>query len=509
MRSVLVLPLAAGFLAAFLPAPIAAQTDYALAFDPGGKRWRVEVRLPGRGEESLDFRLPLWTPGAYHVADYGRFVKELHAFDSEGKELGIERPEVGHFVLNGTSGASEILIRYEAESMSSGLFTNMVIDVEANRIARDYAYVNPVSLFGFVPARAQESVRLAVDAPDGWRVATVLERDEQGRFLAPSYLRFEDSPLLFSPALESATFEVEGKLHTVSVHGRGAADVQAIAAGCKRIVEAGAKLMGGLPYDRYHFLFGFVDEGGGSGLEHSFSTLILLARPTRIEESAHEFWGITAHEYFHLWCAERIHVAEIHTPDLLEPLETGTIWVNEGITEYFCRHLLLHAGFEDEQGLLDSYLTSQVPAEFLRKQPWTDVSRAAAEWSGMNDVMVFALRMYDFGPRTIFALDMTMRRATHGERGILDLLRLLVGEYVEQDRGFGEEELEDILARVGGSAAAEFYERYIDGDEIPDPAEFLDVIGYRAEGGSAVALDPASAEQLRARRDYFSITGEP
>ena len=509
MRTLLAASSLAGLLAILLPAPASAQTDYTLSFEQGGTRWRVEARLPGRGEESLDFRMPLWTPGAYHVADYGRFVKELRAFDSAGRELEVKRPDKGHFVLGGTAGAEEVVVRYEAESMSSGLFTNMVIDVEANRIAKDYAYVNPVSLFGFVPERMSEAVRLKVEAPAGWRAATVLEHDEEGRFLAPSYLRFEDSPLLFSPTLESATFEVEGKPHTVSVHGRGAEDARAIAAGCKRLVEAGSKLMGGLPYDRYHFLYGFVEEGGGSGLEHSFSTLILLSPSTGIEEDEHEFWGITAHEYFHLWCAERIHVAAIHAPDLLQPLETGTIWVNEGITEYFCRHLLLHAGFEDERELLDSYLRSQVPVEVLRKQPWTDVSRAAPDWSGMNDVMVFAMRMYEFGPRTIFALDMTMRRATEGERGILDLLRCLVSEYVDRDRGFGEEELESLLARIGGDEASEFYERFIDGDEIPDPADYLDVIGYRAEGGRAVALESASAEQLRARRDYFSVTGEP
>lgn len=486
-----------------------AQTDYALHFEPGGKHWRVEVRLAGRGEDALDFRFPLWTPGAYHVADYGRFVTELHAFDELGGELPTQRVDKGHFVVNGTAAAREVLLRYEAKSASSGTFSNDVIDVESNRIAAEYAFVNPVSLFGFVPSRAGEVVRLRVDLPEGWRAATVLEVDAEGRYLAPSYLRFEDSPLLFSRALESADFEVRGKPHRVSVHGRGAADVQAIAAGCKRIVEAGAESLNGLPYDRYHFLFGFVAEGGGSGLEHSFSTLILVSDSMDIDQSSHDFWGITAHEYFHLWCAERIHVAEIHTPNLLEPLETGTIWVNEGITEYFCRHLLMHAGFYDEEELLTTYLRNRIPVEALRKQSWTDVSRAASEWNGMADLMAFALRMYEFGPRTIFALDMTMRGATEGERGVLDLVRYLNANYVEQDRGFGEEELGEVLEAVGGEAALEFYRRYIDGDEIPDPALYLEVIGYHAENGKPVSLAKPSEAQLRARADYFSATGEP
>jgi predicted metalloprotease with PDZ domain len=493
-----------------LPALAGGALDYTLTFEPGGKRWTVEVRLDGRGEESLDFRFALWTPGAYHVADYGRFVKEFAAHDGGGAELAVERVGNGHFVVRGTAAAEQVVIRYEAESISNSIFSHGVIDVESNRIARGYAFVNPVSLFGFVPARMAEPLRLDVRLPEGWKAASVLARDAEGRFLAPGFLRLEDSPLLFSPKLETAEFVVEGKPHSVSVHGKGADDVRTIAAGCERIVTAGASLMGGLPYERYHFLYGFVDEAGGSGLEHSDSTLILVNSGMRVTDGELAFWGITAHEFFHLWCAERIHVQEIRRPDLLTPLVTGTIWVNEGLTEYFCRHLQLHAGFLEPEELLETYLAPDgFPPGALGKDSWTDVSRAAASWSGMGDVMAFAARMYATGPRTIFALDMSMRRATDGERGVLDLLQHLHTNYAQQDRGFGEDEMDDVLAAVGGAPAAEFFKRYIDGEEIPDPAEFLDVIGYRAVGSSVVELEQPSEDQLRARRDYFSITGKP
>jgi predicted metalloprotease with PDZ domain len=490
-------------------APATQAIDYALAFEPGGGEWRVEARMAGRGEEQVHFWIPLWTPGAYHVAEYGRFVRELRASDGRGRSLTVERDGTSHFVVRGSAGAEEIVLAYEAEPISSGLFSHGIIDVESNRLTSAYAFVNPVSLFGFVPERADEPVRLAVTLPDGWRAATVLAQDEQGRYLAPSYLRFEDSPLLFSPKLETRTFEVDGLPHAVSVHGKEGAEVDALAAGCKRIVEAGSQLMRGLPYDRYHFLYAFVPEAGGSGLEHSFSTLILLAPRTEVGEGERGLWGITAHEYFHLWCAERIHVEEIRAPDLTRPLQTGTIWVNEGITEYFCRHLLRVAGFLEEEELLASYLENRLPRGALPAQSWTDVSRAATRWEGMGELGLFAARMYAVGPPTIFALDMTMRRATEGERGVLDLLHHLDTNYARRGRGFTEDELDDVLGSVGGAPAAEFYARYIDGDELPDPTQYLDVLGYRFEAGALSALSDASEAQLRARRDYFSPTGQP
>lgn len=493
-----------------LPALAGQHADYALAFEPGEKLWRVEARFDGRGEDALEFRFALWTPGAYHTADFGRFVRELEAVDERGTALAVERKAPGHFVVSGARQAKELVLRYRAEAISDSLFSHGIIDVESNRITRGYAYVNPVSLFGFVPARMAEPLRLALRLPEGWKAATVLECDGEGRFLAPSFLRFEDSPLLFSPTLESASFEVDGKPHRVTAHGRSAADVRVIADGCKRLVEAGSKLMRGLPYDRYHFLFGFADEAGGSGLEHSYSTLILVNSGMRVDTTSQQFWGITAHEFFHLWCAERIHVEAIHHPDLLQPISTGTIWLNEGITEYFGKHLLMHAGMLEPEDVLESYVgKGGYEPSSLEGVSWTDVSRATASWKDMRDIMAFVSRMYVLGPRTIFALDMSMRRATKGERGVLDLLHHLMANYAAKDRGFGEQELDDVLAAVAGKPAVEFYERYIDGTHLPEPTQYLDVIGYRFEDGSLEELENPTPAQLTARRDYFSVTGMP
>jgi predicted metalloprotease with PDZ domain len=123
--------------------------------------------------------------------------------------------------------------------------------------------------------------------------------------------------------------------------------------------------------------------------------------------------------------------------------------------------------------------------------------------------MSFAMNMYMRGPRTMFALDLELRRATNGERGVLDLLHHLDAEYARKDRGFGEDELDDILATVAGQPAVDFYRRYIDGPETADPARLLELIGYRYQDGEVEALEEPSAAQARARRDYFSISGEP
>lgn len=494
---------------ACLASPASAQIDYDVRPDLEAAEWNVEVRFPARGQDEITFHFSRWTPGAYHFADYGRFVEELSATDSKGVPIEVERVEESEFHLTGTAGADAVVVRYRARAASGATLDSDVIDVEANRIREDYAYVNPPSLLGLVAGRLEEPTTVAFAFPEGWEVDGVLSRRDDGRFTAPSYLRLEDSPFLFSTGLRTATFEVEGKPHVVAVHGRDEADVLALAADCERIVRAASGLMHGLPYQRYHFLFAFVPEtSGGSGLEHTESTLILTGPRTEIESEGMRH--LTAHEFMHLWCAERIHVDGIRHPDFTRPFQTGTIWVNEGITEYMSRHILVHAGFLDP----DEMLTELVPVPSMQMpgdQSWTDVSRdfGADDKPLMRVVMPFMLRMYELGPKTILALDLEMRRATKGEAGVLDFLHTLMDEYDAKGRGFGESELPEILSRVAGTDMRPFYDRYIDGSELAKPVEWLDVIGYRWDGEEAVALEDASAAQLAAREDFFSATGQP
>jgi hypothetical protein len=123
------------------------------------------------------------------------------------------------------------------------------------------------------------------------------------------------------------------------------------------------------------------------------------------------------------------------------------------------------------------------------------------------DLIQFSQRMYQQGPRTILALDLAMRRASDGERGVLDLLRLLRHAYVDAGRGFGEDELGPLIDGVAAASLRGFFGKYIDGKEQPDLAEWLDVIGYGCKVGAAVPLESATAAQLGARRDFFSASG--
>jgi len=461
----------------------------------------------------LELWIPRWTPGAYHLADFAKYVKELSATDASGKPLKVKQnsPVVSWEIDPGE--ATEVEIRYVGTPTSEGPL-GPILELEGSRIAAGRAYLTPCSLLAFVPALQNLPVEVTLELPPGWKVATALDRRDDGTYTAPSYLRLEDSPFLMGRRLAVETFEAAGAIHEVAALGKSEEELKPIAEDCKKIVEAASRMMGGLPYKRYVFLFGF-GSGGSGGLEHSYSTLILL--PNGIPQS--ELLHVIAHEFFHLWNAERIHVEGIEHPDLTKPFTTGTIWLNEGGTEYVSSLLLVAAGLQSEKqffrGLARNYAMVSAPGmrEMLTKRSWLEVSKAFTNAS-MEDFMELVLTHYQEGSVVLFALDLEMRKASGGERGVPDLIRYLFENYAKKGRGYGENELPTILSKVAGADLSGFYDKYIAGPDQVDLSKFVGVIGLRFETSDnayeakLVDVEKPTPEQLAMRKKLFAI-GKP
>lgn len=481
---------------------------YHVTPDLATRSWSVTATVPRETEGDLEFRFSRWTAGSYHLAEYGAFVDSFEASDAAGAELAVTRDGENRFLV---AAASEgpVTLRYRARHCAPlEVNARMILDAEGNRIADEYGYLTPNSLLGCVKGEAERPCELELQLPEGWRAAVALPRRDDGVYVAPSWWRLEDSPILFARELRTAVFEVAGIPHEVAVIGESDAATQAIAADCRKIVEAARDWMQELPYPRYVFLLGFVPESqGATGLEHHDSTLMLMTRNPAVRGELHH---LIAHEYFHAWCAERIHVQALERPDYSQPIVTGTIWVNEGITEYFCRHLLVSAGLLTRQGFFEALGGSGFNARSMwgmaGERSWTDVSRAASGWRDMQELMAFALKHYEGGSYTMLALDLEMRRLSKGERGIADLVRFLMRAYAGAGRGFGEEEMLAICEGIAQGELDDFFARYIDGPELPDLKPLLDVIGYTTKGGLAkiVPLKQPTAEQEAALADFFT-----
>ncbi len=495
--------------AAAAPASAAA-VRYRVSIDREPPRWNVEMTIPRSDAKPFDVWLARWTPGAYHQADFSQFVDSFDALDAAGDRLPVEEDfdPIRWTVRPKSAGA--VTVKYRAAIASDGPmdFTPLILDVEGNRIRSDFAYVTGASLFAFVEGELARPAEVAFTLPEGWKIATDLPRDEKGLFRAESWWRLEDTPFTMGSGLQEVAFEVDGVPHRVATLGCSRERAEKLAAQCERIVRAAVAAMGGMPYDRYVFHLGFLPEGGNGGLEHTFSTLILLPAGMQDAEAHH----VIAHEFLHLWNAERIHAEALEEHDPTKLFDSSTIWMNEGATEYLAGVILVQAELWSAErffGLMaqkDATVNSRMMRGMLTRRSLEEQSRAWARITGTNFLELLTAT-YERAPVVLFAVDLEIRRASKGARTLFDVLKHLMREYAAKGRGYGEDELPKIFRAATGVDVDPFLARFVRGTELPDLDAHLDAIGLRkrSDGGGLEPRGDAKPEQVALREQYFSI----
>jgi len=100
-------------------------------------------------------------------------------------------------------------------------------------------------------------------------------------------------------------FQVAGINHYLVNLGDDALwDGQKAAQDLAQVVAAQHAFWGDVPYPEYYFLN--VILGGGGGLEHDNSTLLMSGRRTMLAPQSYRRWlSLCSHEFFHAWNVRR------------------------------------------------------------------------------------------------------------------------------------------------------------------------------------------------------------
>ncbi|HEU4464610.1 MAG TPA: PDZ domain-containing protein, partial [Gemmatimonadota bacterium] len=166
------------------------------------------------------------------------------------------------------------------------------------------------------------------------------------------------------------------------------------------------------------------------------------------------------------------------------------------------------AGWIDEEGF---YRENANAINALQGTPGrlvtsAELSSLTAWHSGYGDSNPYSnVSFYLKGSILGLLLDLTIRDATEGARGLDDVMRLLIERYYAQGRGYPEDGFQAAAEEVAGRSLDEFFVRYVAGtDELPY-AETLAVVGLDA---SRVAQQdsPAATFGWRLRQQGGDVT---
>lgn len=272
--------------------------------DPHAHLVEVDVRFSCEGA-GAELVMPAWTPGSYLIREYARHVQDFEAMGEDGSPRHWTKLDKATWRVEAEAG-EQLQVRYR-------VYANE-LTVRTSHFDATHAFITPASVFMFVRGQEARPLRLEVDAPGSWAVATALQGEEgEGdgarRFVALDHDELVDSPLEIGEH-RRVEWEQLGKRHAFVMWGRAEVDEARLVRDTRQIIDVVAAMFGGVPYERYLFIL-HLFPGGRGGLEHRASSALQAGRDAFRGEAYERLLALIAHEYFHVWNGKRIRPAAL------------------------------------------------------------------------------------------------------------------------------------------------------------------------------------------------------
>lgn len=464
----------------------------------------VDVDPTSKSPAKMDLQMPAWSPGRYGVFDFAKNVQEVKAFATlcpppssfshlNCKDSPVPITRVDHQtwrVQLDKPGKAKVTYKVFGNDLS-GTFS---------QLDERHANVNGASVFMYVVNHKQHPVKLQIDPPRSWRVVNGLTaRPDQREWHFPNYETLVDTPTEIAPDWTRDEFQVDGKRYYVVVHsfGEEGGKRPALLRDIEKIVRAQVAMWGVPEFDSYTFLIHFAaDDRSGDGMEHLNSTQIIepgaLAEPG-IYESA---LATVSHEFFHIWNVKRLRPIELGPWDWTRPLNTRSLWIAEGITNYYGHLMMRRAGiwsdtqFFEREGLTVTGIENAPGSRLMSAEesslsaPFIDDAPHAQRTNLGNT----AISYYTKGELLGLVLDLIIRGRTNGKASLDDVMRRMYtnfylrspnATYYLRGRGYTPDDFERAASEVAGFDLSDFFKRYVRGVETPPYEEALRHVGLR------------------------------
>lgn len=447
---------------------------------PQNHNFLVEMELSNFNEDKISIKMPVWAPGSYLVREFSKNVNLVTAIDENGKVLNVEKKTKNTWEI--TKGkAKKVNVKYDVYAFE--------LSVRTSFLDLTHGFVSGSGVFMYVEGHLNRSGTLEIlPYKDFKKVSTALVKDSKKSGFNYSFVNYDelaDCPIEIGNQ-ETFDFSAAGVKHTVAMYGEGNYNVKQLKDDMARVVESATKVFGQNPNKEYLFIVHNVVDGQG-GLEHTNSTTLSVNRWTYQGAEYLGFLSLVAHEYFHLWNVKRLRPIELGPFNYDQENYTTLLWVMEGFTSYYDELLLRRAGYytqEDYLSKLQGSINYVEGTPGSRVQPVAHASFDA--WikayrpneNSSNTTMTY----YTRGQVMAALIDAKIISASKGKKCLDDLLRNLYDKYyVKMGRGFTEAEFKTELEELVQENMTPFFDKYINGTEIPPYAEIFGKIGVKVD----------------------------
>lgn len=450
---------------------------------PQNHYFEVKMVLSELKENEVLVKLPVWAPGSYLVREFSKNVNQVIATNEKGKQLTVFKTSKNSWNIK-RENSKEIHVSYSVYSFE--------LSVRTSFLDLTHGFVSGSGIFMYTESTKNKKGELKITPHASFKKITTglpLKGEdvasESANFVFENYDHLVDCPIEIGNQ-EVFTFDAAGVKHTVGIYGEGNYSIDSLKKDMATIVESATNVFGQNPNKDYTFIIHNVVNGQG-GLEHTNSTTLSVNRWTYEGSKYLGFLSLVAHEYFHLWNVKRIRPVQLGPFNYDKENYTSLLWVMEGFTSYYDELLLLRAGYYDVNQYLNkllgsiNYVEGSVgsriqPVAHASFDAWVKAYRP--DENSANTTMTY----YSRGANIAAILDAMIIKEYNGQKCLDHFMQILYHKYYEKlGRGFSEKEFQTELSDFLHQDMSTFFNKYINGTEIPNFNDVFEKIGLGVE----------------------------
>ena len=417
---------------------------------------RVAMAFSPTADEPVVLSLPAWTPGAYEISYFARWVSNFRAV-GDSKPLRWDKVDFDTWRVH-TDGAKRVMVSFD--------YSADTLDNAMTWARRDFTLFNGTNLFLYPEERGFDfGARVRIHTTPSWQVATGMEPTGPRMYAAKNYHDLVDMPF-FVGRFDFDSIRVGQRWVRFASYPAGSVTgAQRVATWdkLKRLLPAISTMWPEVPWRSYTILqIADSSYAGIAALEHQNSH-VLVTNPLGLGNQV--LFSIYAHEIIHAWNIKRLRPADLWPYQYAEEQPTPWLWMSEGITDYYADLAMVRGGLIDSAGFFA--VTTGKIQEVAAAPPVALEDASLTTWINPDDGT--GTLYYPKGSLAGLLLDILIRDGSGNTRSLDDVMRQLYRETYRRGRGFtGDQWWHAVSQAAGGKSFADFNARYIDGrDPFP------------------------------------------
>ncbi|WMI69147.1 peptidase M61 [Mangrovimonas sp. YM274] len=432
---------------------------------------KVTVTPPAIGSSVVTYHMAKIIPGTYAIADYGRYISEVKAFDSKGNVLEVTKKDVNSWEIKDAQKLHHItyLVDDTFDSEGASHFTTensqtIFSPAGTNILANTNFVLNMSGFVGYFSDMIDYPYQLSIRHPETLVASSALvdknSKNDEDAFYTTRFAELVDSPIMYA-APDMSSFNYDGMEVLLSVYSpiNKAITSEAFLPDLKKIIVAQKNYLGEVNDTKKYAVLAYItsmekeDAKGIGALEHSYSTFGVFKETMKSQDLV----DIISHEFFHTLTPLHIHSNEIQYFDFSEPKMSKHLWMYEGITEYFAQHFQVYEGLVDEATFLATMMRKiKISSRFNDQLSFTEMSKNILN----SKMQMQYINVYQKGALLGMCLDIIIREQSNGELSLMDVMGELAEMY-GPGKAFDDDELIPVFVKLTYPEVGEFIDKHI------------------------------------------------